>query len=200
MTHVFLLDLISDCPIVRSVFGSLAKMYREEGFRSYWKGNGTNVARIAPYSAFQFCLFDAFRPFFMPEAHHETSTFRLLSCGALSGAISTFLCYPLDLTRSILTVQTASQQYTGMFNAMSSIFRQNGFFALYKGLSATLMGIAPYVAINFTTFDTLKRHFLPDRKDPMFDAWNLLLGAASGATAATITYPTGVSLPAASLP
>lgn len=49
------------------------------------------------------------------------------------------------------------------------------------------MGIGPYVAINFTVFDTLKRHYRPDRNHPWADMTNLVLGAASGATAATST-------------
>jgi hypothetical protein len=75
----------------------------------------------------------------MTEEHHETSTGRLLLCGGLSGMISSFICYPLDLTRSILTVQTSSKQYDGIAHAISSIARKDGFFALYKGLGATLM-------------------------------------------------------------
>lgn len=36
-------------------------MYKTEGWRGYFKGNGTNVARIAPYSALQFFFFDAYK-------------------------------------------------------------------------------------------------------------------------------------------
>jgi solute carrier family 25 phosphate transporter 23/24/25/41 len=40
---------------------ALVRMYREEGWRAYWKGNGTNVARIAPFSAIQFVSFDFYK-------------------------------------------------------------------------------------------------------------------------------------------
>ncbi|KAJ1844829.1 hypothetical protein LPJ57_009399, partial [Coemansia sp. RSA 486] len=33
------------------VFGTLAKIWREEGIAGYMRGNGTNVVRIVPYSA-----------------------------------------------------------------------------------------------------------------------------------------------------
>ena len=32
--------------------------HREEGIRAFWKGNGTNVIRIFPYSAVQFSTND----------------------------------------------------------------------------------------------------------------------------------------------
>lgn len=43
------------------VVRALARMYQEEGLRSYWKGNGTNVVRIAPFSAIQFVSFDIYK-------------------------------------------------------------------------------------------------------------------------------------------
>jgi solute carrier family 25 phosphate transporter 23/24/25/41 len=55
------------------------------------------------------------------------------------------------------------------------------------------MGIAPYVAINFTAFNQLKTHFKVDRNTTKyFDIVNLSLGAMAGGIAATITYPTDV--------
>jgi len=53
------------------------------------------------------------------------------------------------------------------------------------------MGIAPYIAINMTTFDMLKRRYLPkDRDAPYFTLINLGLGASAGFAAAATTYPT----------
>lgn len=43
------------------IVSALVRMYKEEGIRSYWKGNGTNVARIAPFSAIQFVSFDIYK-------------------------------------------------------------------------------------------------------------------------------------------
>jgi hypothetical protein len=37
-----------------------------------------------------------------------------------------------------------------------SIAQTEGVLALYKGLAPSLAGIAPYIAINFCTFDVLK--------------------------------------------
>ena len=55
------------------------------------------------------------------------------------------------------------------------------------------MGIAPYVAINFTAFNQLKTKFNVDRNTTKyFDIVNLSLGAMAGGLAATITYPTDV--------
>jgi solute carrier family 25 phosphate transporter 23/24/25/41 len=71
---------------------ALAKMWREEGPLSYWKGNGTNVARIAPYSAIQFFSFDVYK--------------RVCFCW---GGKSTFL-YPLN-SLSLLSLLSLSLSF-----------------------------------------------------------------------------------------
>lgn len=38
-----------------------AQIYREEGLRAFWKGNGTNVIRVAPYAAAQLSSNDFYK-------------------------------------------------------------------------------------------------------------------------------------------
>lgn len=172
------------------LFQAFVQMYREEGIRAYWKGNGTNVARIAPSSAVQFFGFDAYKRWLLPN--DEKDTLRILAAGALSGTTGAVLLYPLDLVRSFLSVQTTKNQYSGIVHCMRTIVANEGVIGLYRGLVPTVMGIAPYVAFNFATFDLLKRHYLPSPQHNYFDLINLSLGAAAGGVAAAITYPTDV--------
>jgi Ca2+-binding EF-hand superfamily protein len=122
----------------KGVIAPLIQMYKEEGIRSYWKGNGTNVARIAPYSAIQFFTFDVYKEM-LSDNRENPGTLNVLTAGGLAGMTSTIFCYPLDLVRSILTVQTSNAEYKGMNDALVKIYRTQGFFGLYKGLGTTLM-------------------------------------------------------------
>lgn len=40
---------------------ALAKMWREEGWRGFMRGNGTNCIRIVPYSAVQFGSYNFYK-------------------------------------------------------------------------------------------------------------------------------------------
>lgn len=40
---------------------ALAKMWREEGWRGFMRGNGTNCIRIVPYSAVQFGSYNLYK-------------------------------------------------------------------------------------------------------------------------------------------
>ena len=44
-----------------SVGKALAKMWREEGWRGFMRGNGTNCIRIVPYSAVQFSSYNFYK-------------------------------------------------------------------------------------------------------------------------------------------
>ena len=56
------------------------------------------------------------------------------------------LTYPLDIIRARLAFQVAGEiVYTGIANAFYMIVtREGGFFALYKGIVPTMVGMAPY--------------------------------------------------------
>ena len=44
-----------------SIGQALAKMWREEGWRGFMRGNGTNCIRIVPYSAVQFSSYNFYK-------------------------------------------------------------------------------------------------------------------------------------------
>ena len=46
------------------VWSTLAKMWREEGWRGFMRGNGTNCIRIVPYSAVQFAAYTTYKRVF----------------------------------------------------------------------------------------------------------------------------------------
>jgi len=45
----------------QSVGKSLARIWREEGWRGFMRGNGTNCVRIVPYSAVQFGSYNFYK-------------------------------------------------------------------------------------------------------------------------------------------
>lgn len=165
-------------------------------------GNGSNVARIAPYSALQFMFFDLYKQL-IQRVHNQRNergdlTYQLNGAerfvsGALAGTTSTLFCYPLDLVRSLLTVQTNQHAYNGIIDCLRKVYQAEGIRGWFRGSIITMCGITPYIALNFWAFDMLKRQFLPeDPAAPNFKLINFILGGASGGFAALCTYPSDV--------
>jgi solute carrier family 25 phosphate transporter 23/24/25/41 len=129
------------------------KVIREEGVLAFWKGNGTNIIRIAPYSATQMSSNDFYKRM-LADDHGSLSVARRLTAGALAGMTGTAITHPLDVVR--LRLALPEHPYRGTVHAFGNIARSEGVLALYKGITPTLAGIAPYAACNFAAYDLIK--------------------------------------------
>lgn len=143
----------------QGTWATLVQMYREEGWRGFMRGNGTNCIRIIPYSAVQFSSYTIYKKFLVSSPDSELDTLRKLTAGALAGITSVALTYPLDITRTRLSIHSASlasnaarsgEKLPGMWTTMRNIYKYEGkFYGLYRGIWPTVLGVAPYVGLNF---------------------------------------------------
>ena len=76
----------------------------------------------------------------------------------------------------------------GMTHCFTTIVRTEGALALYKGLAPTLLGIAPYAALNFALYDLAKKWAYGGGR-PQNPISNLAVGAVTGTIAASVCYP-----------
>jgi len=97
--------------------------------------------------------------------------------------------YPLDLVRTRLATQTTTARYHGLRHCLSSIAAEDGFLGLYRGLGATLVGVAPSLAINFAAYETLRGKAALAVPDAPPAALALAAGSAAGAVSAVCCFP-----------
>ncbi|KAF7298217.1 hypothetical protein HMN09_01043600 [Mycena chlorophos] len=204
----------------KGVWRSLVRMWREEGFRGFMRGNAINCVRIVPYSAVQFTAYETFKRemvrFFWLQGARHTQTF---DCRCSGGNMLT-TTYPLDLVRARLSIATASipisvQQsknppgnltkaaLSAAYHTSSSyaaseltivgmtrkiVREEGGARALYRGLVATAMGVAPYSpGINFAAYEFLRGVITPPGKTSV--PRKLACGALAGGISQCLTYP-----------
>ncbi|RAL15696.1 solute carrier family 25 member 42 [Aspergillus homomorphus CBS 101889] len=183
-----------------SIWKALVKIGKEEGWKGYLRGNGTNCIRIVPYSAVQFGSYNFYKKFAEPSPNTELSPVRRLICGGAAGVTSVTVTYPLDIVRTRLSIQSASfealgkrgagEPLPGMFTTMVLIYKkEGGIIALYRGIVPTVAGVAPYVGLNFMTYESVRSYLTPEGETTPNSFRKLLAGAISGAVAQTCTYP-----------
>lgn len=180
----------------------LMKMWRDEGWRGLMRGNGANCIRIIPYSAVQFSSYNFYKKFAGIQQGVPTAPWKNLLCGGLAGITSVTFTYPLDLVRTRLSVQTADftglsdagkKNMPGMWKIMVNVYKtEGGFLALYGGYIPTIAGVAPYVGLNFMTYESVRQYLTPEGDKNPSNWRKLLAGAVSGAIAQTCTYPLDV--------
>ncbi|WVW80187.1 hypothetical protein I302_102164 [Kwoniella bestiolae CBS 10118] len=191
------------------VWESLTRMWKNEGWRGFMKGNGINVVRILPYSALQFTSYGAFKSVLGTWSGEEVlSTPLRLTAGAGAGILAVAATYPLDLVRARLSVATsgmaikstsggftAEDAKLGMVGMTKKVYKtEGGIRGLYRGCWATAVGVAPYVSLNFYIYESLKSIILPSSLSPSTSEPELILrklscGALAGATSLIFTHP-----------
>uniref|UniRef100_A0AAZ1X621 Mitochondrial glycine transporter n=1 Tax=Oreochromis aureus TaxID=47969 RepID=A0AAZ1X621_OREAU len=126
-----------------------------------------------------------------PQVHPAIKAFM---CGSLSGTCSTLLFQPLDLVKTRLqTLQTGVQPGSGrvgMVSVLLSVVRTERLLGLWKGVSPSFVRTIPGVGIYFSTYYSLKQHFLQDRRPGAAEA--VLLGGGARTVAGVVMLPVTV--------
>ncbi|KAH9254743.1 hypothetical protein BASA81_007294 [Batrachochytrium salamandrivorans] len=169
---------------------ALGTILREEGVAGYFRGNGANCVRVFPYTGVQFLSMNQYSTYWKQvTGRNQLSAFEKQFVGGFAGVTSVLVTYPMDMIRGRLTAQggAVGMQYTGLVDATRKTFQQEGIRGLYAGISPTLIGIYPYVALNYTCYETLKEFA---REDTF--AWRVVAGSVAGTTGQTVAYPLDV--------
>lgn len=125
---------------------------RQEGIAGYWRGNVPQILKVLPYSATQLCAYEALKRALADKDDGSLSLPARLLAGATAGMVATAATHPLDTLRLRMAVDPASPTLAA---AARTLLASGGPTALYRGLGASLAGIAPYMAIELAAFDVL---------------------------------------------
>ncbi|KAI5601313.1 hypothetical protein BDE02_01G084400 [Populus trichocarpa] len=185
----------------------LKYIWRTEGLRGMFKGNGTNCARIVPNSAVKFFSYEEASKrilwFYRQQTGNDDAQLTpllRLGAGACAGIIAMSATYPMDMVRGRLTVQTdkSPHQYRGIAHALSTVLKEEGPRALYKGWLPSVIGVIPYVGLNFSVYESLKDWLLKTNPFGLVEdnelgvTTRLACGAAAGTVGQTVAYPLDV--------
>ncbi|XP_033994035.1 calcium-binding mitochondrial carrier protein SCaMC-1-like [Trematomus bernacchii] len=141
-----------------SLVGGFSRMIKEGGLSSLWRGNGTNVLKIAPETAIKFMAYEQYKKLLSSEGQ-KIATHKRFVAGSLAGATAQTSIYPMEVLKTRLTLGKTGQ-YTGMFDCAKKILRKEGIMAFYKGYVPNLVGIIPYAGIDLAVYETLKNTWL----------------------------------------
>lgn len=89
----------------------------------------------------------------------ELDHWQSLILGGVSGGFGPLANNPLDVCKTRLQKQVikpgVKPKYTGVVQAITLIYKEEGFFALWKGITPRLMRIVPGQAITFMTYEAV---------------------------------------------
>lgn len=159
-----------EVPRYTGIANCFSRVYSEQGFAAFWRGNLTNVIRYFPTQAFNFAFKDSIKKLF-PKADPKKEFGKFfavnLASGGLAGAGSLCIVYPLDYARTRLAsdVGKGKRDFDGLFDCLKKTASgPKGPLGLYNGFGVSVAGIIPYRGVYFGLFDSLKE-MNPYKKD-----------------------------------
>jgi len=118
--------------------------------------------------------------------------------GGVSAAVSKTAVAPIERVKLLLQVQDANKnikpenRYKGIGDCFTRVYREQGFYSLWRGNLANVIRYFPTQALNFAFKDTYKKYLNPYnvKKEPgKFFLGNMASGGAAGATSLMFVYP-----------
>uniref|UniRef100_A0A1B6BYL9 Solute carrier family 25 member 32 n=1 Tax=Clastoptera arizonana TaxID=38151 RepID=A0A1B6BYL9_9HEMI len=119
-----------------------------------------------------------------------------LLAGVTGGVTSTLLLHPLDLIKIRFAVndgRTPAPQYDGLRNAVQTIFRQEGFRGLYKGVTPNIWGSGSAWGFYFMFYSSIKTWIQGgNSKTPLGPTMHMIAAAEAGVLTLIMTNPVWV--------
>ncbi|VDM70227.1 unnamed protein product, partial [Strongylus vulgaris] len=113
-----------------------------------------------------------------------------LFSGAVAGCVAKTTIAPLDRTKIYFQVSsTRGYSFKSAFKFVLLTYREHGFFALFRGNSATMVRVMPYAAIQFAAFEQYRHWLNVDMDGKRTPGRRCIVGSMAGATATCATYP-----------
>jgi len=171
-----------------------SRVYKEQGFGSFWRGNMANVIRYFPTQALNFACKDFYKKIFNPY-NPKTEPFKFfignMASGGAAGATSLLFVYPLDFARTRLAADVGSggeREFKGLVDCLGKIAKSDGPMGLYRGFGISVVGIIAYRAAYFGMYDTGKVLLFSENKKPGFLV-NWAFAQFVTVTAGIMSYP-----------
>ncbi|EKV06416.1 Mitochondrial deoxynucleotide carrier protein, putative [Penicillium digitatum] len=173
-------------PIYKGTLSTLRTIMRQEGITGLWKGNVPAEMMYVCYGAIQFTTYRG-----TTQALAQLGSYRLpqpvesFISGAMAGGCATGVTYPLDLLRTRFAAQGPDRVYGSLRASILDIARHEGAPGFFRGCSAAVAQIVPYMGLFFTTYEAL-------RPAMTWDALPLGSGDAAAGVVASVLAKTGV--------
>ncbi|KAK0522096.1 hypothetical protein OC834_006407, partial [Tilletia horrida] len=176
---------------------AIVNLYKEGGgLKAFWIGNGLNVVKIFPESAIKFMSYEMSKRAFAKYVDHVSDsrdisgTSRFLS-GGIGGITSQLAIYPVETLKTrLMASQQAGKSQKLLLKTARDMWQSGGVRLYYRGLTAGLIGVFPYSAIDMSAFEGIKLFYIKytGKEEPGVLAL-LAFGSISGSVGATTVYP-----------
>jgi solute carrier family 25 phosphate transporter 23/24/25/41 len=173
-----------------SILNELKTTYRALGFKGLFAGNAANCVRVFPMAGIvTYVYLNALK---LTPADNDLDPMEPVyrgMCAATAGIVGQLFTYPIDVVRAQLSVNP--EKHKSVLGTATTIAKEGGTAALYRGLVPTLMACAPFLACQMATADALKS-YMSTNDIELTTGRMMLVGGTAGIVGQSVVYPLDV--------
>lgn len=153
----------------RLIAATFKKVWTNHGLLGFFRGLPLGLIGMFPYAAIDLSTFEYLKRAILARqartnlCHEDDiplSNFTTGVIGAISGALSASIVYPLNVLRTRMQAQGTvlhPTTYTSVSDVARKTLKAEGARGLYKGLTPNLLKVAPAVSISYIVYENSKR-------------------------------------------
>nr|QKK35448.1 mitochondrial Agc1 [Starmerella bombicola] len=139
---------------------SAVHIVRQLGLVGLYKGASACLLRDVPFSAIYFPSYAHLKKDLFKEGPSKRlNAWELLTAGAIAGIPAAYLTTPCDVIKTRLQVEARKGEtsYSGLRHAATTIWKEEGFAAFFKGGPARIFRSSPQFGCTLAAYEVLKR-------------------------------------------
>eukprot|EP00961_Rhodomonas_salina_P244283 3301230-Rhodomonas_salina.2 len=135
----------------------VSRVWATDGLAGFWAGVAPNVARTFLVQAAELGTYDHVKNFFVSQKVLPDGPLAHLASSGVAGFVSALTSTPADVIKTRLMNQAGrAHNYNGIWHALSSTVREEGFTALYKGFVPVFWRKLFWCSIFFVTYEQVR--------------------------------------------
>lgn len=193
---------VSNLPTYKNTAHAILSISRLEGLRGLYAGFSPAVLGSTLSWGLYFFFYGRAKQRYSKNGKEKLNTGHHLASSAEAGALVCLCTNPVWLVKTRLQLQTPLHQtrlYSGLYDALTTIMKEEGWSGLYKGIVPSLF-LVSHGAIQFTVYEELRKVIVdfkskrrkqnPDRANNLLNSADYaILGGSSKIAAMLLTYP-----------
>jgi len=135
-----------------SVFNALARIYKEEGVTTLWRGATPTIARAMVVNAAQLATYSQAKQIILGTGYIQDGIFCHFVASMISGLATTIASMPVDIAKTRLQSMKyvdGVPEYKGAGDVLSKVIKKEGFFSLWKGFTPYYFRLGPHTVLTF---------------------------------------------------
>ncbi|CAG8539880.1 17858_t:CDS:2 [Gigaspora rosea] len=141
----------------KNAFDGLYQIIKKEGLKGLTRGMGPNVNRAIFMNSSQLASYEQFKQMLLETRLFHDNVVTHFTSSFLAGFVATTICSPIDVVKTRTMNSTGTKQ--GVMIMFTSIIRNEGPHALFKGWVPAFVRLTPQTVVTFMVLEQIKKFY-----------------------------------------